>query len=157
MAYTYFYGYVVLIWVALLISIRFRPMNINHFIIGSVTVAYSLTYETILGNWLGLYHYLDKINTSLYIVLAGIFVYPLLNILYVLFLPKNRKIFLPYTLVWITAMLLFEYITIRQKIIILTGWKPIPWSIATYAFTYLWINLLYMYFEKRPAFQKYHG
>lgn len=154
MAYTYFYGYVVLIWAVLLLSIRFRPMHINHFIIGFVTVAYSLTYETILGNWLGLYHYLDKTNSSLYIVLAGIFVYPLLNMLYVLFLPKNRNNFLPYTVAWIAAMLSFEYITVRQNIVVMTGWKPIPWSIATYAFTYLWINLLYKYLEKRPACQK---
>lgn len=154
MAYIYFYGYVILIWAVLLLSIRFRPMHINHFIIGFVTIAYSLTYEILFGNWLGLYYYLDKTNSSLYIALAGILVYPLLNILYVLFLPKSRKYFLPYTVVWITAMLLFEYITVRQNIIVFTGWKPIPWSIATYAFTYLWIDLLYMYLEKRPVFQK---
>ena len=131
MAYIYFYGYVILIWAVLLLSIRFRPMHINHFIIGFVTIAYSLTYEILFGNWLGLYYYLDKTNSSLYIALAGILVYPLLNILYVLFLPKSRKYFLPYTVVWITAMLLFEYITVRQNIIVFTGWKPIPWSIAT--------------------------
>jgi hypothetical protein len=154
MAYTYFYGYLVLIWVFLLISVRYRQLNSKHVYVGIATIAYSLTYEIILGDWLGLYHYLDKTNSPLYIVLAGILIYPLLNILYVLFLPINTKNLLPYTGAWITVMLLFEYITVIQKIVVMTGWKPIPWSIATYAFTYLWINILYRYLEKRPTCEK---
>lgn len=154
MAYAYFYGYMVLIWVVLLISIRYRQLNSKHVYVGIATIAYSLTYEIILGDWLGLYHYLDKTNSPLYIVLAGILIYPLLNILYVLFLPINTKNLLPYTGAWITVMLLFEYITVIQKIIVMTGWKPIPWSIATYVFTYLWINMLYRYLENRPTCKK---
>lgn len=151
MAYTYFYTYMVLIWALLLISIRFKPVNFNHFVVGIATVAYSLTYEIILGNWLGFYYYLNKENSALYIVLSGIFIYPILNILYVFFFPKNSKYLLHYTGVWIIAMLLFEYVTVIQRIVIMTGWKPIPWSIATYAFTYLWIILLYRYLEKRNS------
>lgn len=53
MAYTYFYGYIVFIWFALLLSSRLRPLNFKHFIIGITTIAYSLAYDTLLGNCLG--------------------------------------------------------------------------------------------------------
>jgi hypothetical protein len=142
----------VFIWFALLLSLRFKPARISHLIIGIATIAYSLTYDVIFGNQLGLYFYLDRGNSTFYMVLSGTLIYPFLNILYVLFLPDKRKYILPYTGAYIIAMLLFEYLTVIQRIIIMTGWKPIPWSIVTYVFTYLWINLLYRYIEKKISF-----
>lgn len=153
MSYLFFYGYTIFIWLAFLFCIRFRHLNLNHFIIGISTIAYSLTYETILGNWLGLYHYLDKGNSTFYIVFAGIFIYPVLNILYVLFLPGDRKHLLLYTGVWIIAMLIFEYVTVLQRIVVMTGWKPIPWSFTTYVFTYLWIIMLFLFLEKKAYYR----
>ena len=143
MEYTYFYIYLISVWVVLLVCSQFKPVEIWHGVIGAVTVAYSLAYEIIFGNWMGLYYYLDPDHTALYMVLAGVMMYPVLNVIYVLFLPKDKSRLLLYTGIWILAMILFEYVIIWQGIIVLTGWKPIPWSLATYAFTYLWINLLY--------------
>lgn len=150
--FTYFLFYMAAAAVMLLIGSRFRPVNINHYIIGIATVAYSLIYEIVLGDWMGLYYYLDTANSTFYMVLSGIFIYPALNILYILYLPQNKSYFLPYTGAWIAGMLLFEYVTVLQKIIVLTGWKPIPWSLATYAFTYLWINLFYRHLKHRTGY-----
>jgi hypothetical protein len=59
----------------------------------------------------------------------------------VLFLPDKGKKFIIYTALWIIGLIIFEYLSLIQNIVIFTGWKPIPWSLAVYAFTYLWINI----------------
>jgi hypothetical protein len=151
MANTYFYIYLVSAWVVLLVCSQFKPIGIRHAVIGVATIAYTLIYETIFGKWLSLYYYLNFSNSTLYMILAGVFLYPVLNMIYVLFLPATRGGLTTYTIVWIAAMLLFEYVTVLQGIVVMTGWRPIPWSIATYAFTYLWINLLYRNLERGVA------
>lgn len=154
MAYTYFYIYLILICVSLFICNYFKPLNIRHIIIGITTIAYSIIFETLFSNRLGLYYYLDIINSTFYIVLSGIFIYPPLNMIYALFLPENRKDIFAYTGIWIAAMLIFEYISIKQGIVVLTGWKSIPWSPLTYIVTYLWIYYFYSYLDKRIPYFK---
>jgi len=149
MAYVNFYIYLILMCTAFLVINHIRPFSFRIIIIGVTTAAYSLTFDMLLGNWQGLYYYLDSKNSALYMVLSGIFIYPVVNMIYVLFLPKRLKYLLIYTAIWIVGMLLFEYVTVWQKIVIFTGWKVIPWSLVTYVFTYLWVNLMYGYVKRK--------
>ncbi len=108
-----------------------------------------MVYEVILGEYYGLYYYINEKDSIIYIVLAGIILYPALNIIYVLFLPKEMKKALIYTVFWMVAMVIFEYFSLVSKTIVFTGWKPIPWSIITYIATYLWVYTLYRYMSNR--------
>lgn len=150
MAYIFFYIYLIFIGIVLFICNYYRPLKLRHIIIGITSAAYSVAFDMIFGDWLGLYYYLDLRNSTFYMVLSGIFIYPVLNMLYTLFLPTNRAHFLTYTGMWIVGMIVFEYLSIVQKIIVFTGWKPIPLSLGVYAFTYLWVNLLYNFLKRTP-------
>lgn len=141
MAYGFFYIYLLLIWVVLFICSRCKDTGYPHLIIGITSAAYSLAFDMLFGDWLKLYYYLDTANSAFFMVLSGIFIYPVLNIIYTLFLPAKSRHIIFYTAAWIAGMLIFEYLTIFQKIIVLTGWTPMPMSLLLYAFTYLWINM----------------
>jgi hypothetical protein len=149
MAYTIFYISIIIVWIVFLTSIPFRPLRLSNFIIGITSVAYSLVYEITFGDRLKLYYYINPENSILYMLIAGIFIYPLLNIIYTLFLPFKMKSILIYTFIWIVIMLIFEYINLISKTIVFTGWKPIPWSIVTYIVTYTWVLFFYKYLSKR--------
>lgn len=152
MEYTFFYLSIIAVWIVFILSAMYRRPDFRAFIIGIATVAYSLTFDVTLGSYFGLYYYISPKDTNLYIVLSGITLYPLLNILYTLFLPKGGSKALIYSLIWTVAMLIFEYASIITKTVVFTGWKPIPWSIITYFVTYTWIYLLYRYISRRkPA------
>lgn len=147
MKYSLFYASIFIGWVVFFFSYhRWRP-GLPHIIIGLATVGYSMTYETILGVWGRLYYYLDPVNSPLYITIASVLIYPVINMLYTLFLPPKRV--LSYTLLWIMGMLLFEWFGVSQGIVVFTGWKVIPWSIVTYIVTYLWVYALYQILKKR--------
>ena len=149
MAYTFFFIYLILICSALFICNSFRRIKLGHIIIGITSAAYSIAVDIIIGDNLGYYFYLDHGRSTFYIVVAGILIYPVLNIIYVLFLPERGRRFLVYTALWTIAMILFEYLTLKQRIVVFTGWKPIPWSLALYALTYLWINIFYRYLKRK--------
>jgi hypothetical protein len=86
-------------------------------------------------------------------VLSGLFLYPPLNVIFSLYLPEARsKVFL-YTLIWIGAMLAFEFAGVYTGTLVFTGWRAMPWSVVTYAFTYAWVILLYRYLGKFKNYQ----
>ena len=132
MEYIIFYFSIATVFVIFLISIYFKPLRLGNIIIGITSVAYSLVFDLTFGDRLKLYYYINPENSVLYILIAGLFLYPLINIIYTLFLPVKMKSILIYTGVWIILMLIFEYINLQSKTIVFTGWKPIPWSIVTY-------------------------
>ena len=149
MEYIIFYVSLALILVAFLISIYIKPFTLSNLIIGITTISYSLIYEMAFSDRLKLYYYINPKDSNLYVLLSGIFIYPLLNIMFTLFLPVKIKRIVVYTLFWIIFMLLFEYINLTGKTIVFTGWKPIPWSIVTYLITYTWIIYFYSYLLKK--------
>ncbi|OCL27171.1 hypothetical protein U472_06760 [Orenia metallireducens] len=149
MEYSFFYGSIVVLWTILGVCMYFKTIKLKHLIIGITTIAYSLLYEVLLGEYLDLYYYIKDKESILYTLLAGILVYPILNIIYTLFLPKKTRPVLIYTGLWIIAMLIFEYLSLLTKTVVFTGWRMIPWSPLTYMVNYLWIYLFYRYLEKR--------
>ncbi|HAA43571.1 MAG TPA: hypothetical protein DCE02_06180 [Ruminiclostridium sp.] len=80
--------------------------------------------------------------------------YPALNVIYVLFLPKEIKKAFVYTVFWMATMIIFEYVSLLTKTIVFTGWKPMPWSLITYIGTYLWVYTLYKFMERKKYFQE---
>lgn len=152
--YIFYYVSIIIIWVIFALSSYFKPIGFKSLIIGVCTIAYSLTYDILLGSYFGLYYYIEPGSSNLYIVIAGIFLYPVLNILYSSFMPERANNTAVYTLIWIGAMLFFEYLALLTKTIVFTGWRPFPWSVITYIATYFWIYALNRYLsEKKPAFK----
>lgn len=147
----FLYVSIIAVWILLAISLYFKPLKPNSIIIGIATTAYALVYDITLGHHFGLYYYIDPQGSVSYMVLAGMFLYPVLNIIYTLFLPDKRNDVLIYTGIWIIAMLVFEYASILTKTIVFTGWQPIPWSFVSYIVTYTLVYLFYRNLEKREA------
>jgi len=147
MAHIFFFITLVLVWIFLIISIYLRPLRLSNIIIGIAAIAYSLVFDTLLGTAVGLYHYISPRESALYTVLAAVFIYAPLDIVYTLFFPNTGKAKPVYTGLWIAAMLLFEYASVKTGTVVFTGWRPIPWSFLTYIVTYGWINLLYRYLD----------
>ena len=147
MEYKFFYGSIGALVILFLISIKFKRLTLPCIIIGITTVGYSLINDTFFGSYLKLFYYINTKEQPLYAVLAAIFIYPLLNMIYILFLPKSKV--LMYTGMWIIALLIFEYCTILTKTIVFTGWRPIPWSVVTYIVAYSSIYFFYKYLSKK--------
>lgn len=150
MEYTFFWVSAAAASLALIATAIFKGMNPAVRIIGFISVAYSIVFEIIFGERLGLYYYIAPEDSTLYMLLGAVFIYTPLNIIYAVFLPENFKKILIYTAIWTAIMLLFEYASLLTRTIVLTGWKPIPWSIMTYAVMYLWIILYYRYLVRSP-------
>lgn len=154
MPYIFFYVSIILVWVIFAICSYFKPVGFRSLIIGVCTIVYSLTYDILLGSYYGLYYYIEPGSSNLYIVISGVFLYPVLNILYSSFMPEKADSTAVYTLIWIGAMLVFEYLALLAKTIVFTGWRPFPWSVITYIATYLWIYVLKRYLTgNKPAFK----
>jgi hypothetical protein len=117
--------------------------------IAITAIGYSLLYETTLGEYLELYHYINPEHSLFYIILSAVLIYPIIEVIYTIFLPEKAYSAIIYTTVWLVLMLALELISIYTKTIVLTGWKVIPWSIITYIITFSWINLLFRYMKKR--------
>lgn len=141
----FFYLSIAVVLLILGVCSFYKPLDFRSFVIAVATIAYSLVYEMILGEYYDLYYYINQKDSIFYIVLAGILLYPALNVLYVLFLPEKMTKALSYTVLWIAAMVIFEYGSLLFRTVVFTGWRLIPWSIVTYIGTYLWINVLYRY------------
>lgn len=150
MEYTFFWVSVAASLLLFAIAARLKGTGLPVWIIGIATVAYSMAYEILLGDRLGLYYYIAPEESTLYILLSALFIYAPLNMVYAVFLPEGYKKILIYTLVWIAAMLVFEYVSFITRSVVLTGWRPVPWSIVTYAVTYIWIIPLYRYTARLP-------
>jgi len=69
--------------------------------------------------------------------------------MYTMFLPKDKKAVLGYTIAWMAAMMIFEYFSVMFGTVVFTGWTPFPWSVVTYVVTYLWVYLTYRYLSKK--------
>lgn len=149
MAYLFFYGSIAVLWVIFIIINFRKPIKLPHVIIGIAAMAYSLFYEIILGEYYNLYYYIKKEASPLYIALAGILVYPILNMIYTHFLPKNKIPVLLYTGAWIIGMLVFEYLSLLTKTVVFVRWRMFPWSLLTYIVTYLWVYYFYSYLNKK--------
>ncbi len=126
----------------------FKGIRLPAWIIGIASVAYSMVFEIALGDRLGLYYYISPEKSTLYILLGALFIYPPLNIVYAVFLPESLRKALIYTAIWIAAMLVFEYVSLLTQTVVLVRWKPLPWSVVTYAATYAWVLLFYRYLSR---------
>jgi len=149
MGYVFFYLSLFGVLISLIICLYFKPLDFRKAVIGIMTVAYSMIYETVLSGYLSLYYYLNPRDSVIYIVMSAILLYPSLNIMYTMFLPKDKKAVLGYTIAWMAAMMIFEYFSVMFGTVVFTGWTPFPWSVVTYVVTYLWVYLTYRYLSKK--------
>lgn len=145
MAYAFFYLSLIILWLLLYGCTRIRPIQPAHIIIALVTAAVSLVYDTLLGEYAGLYYYISPRHSIYYMILGGALIYPPANIIYLLFLPRDKYSASMYSILWIGVMMVFEYASVLAGSVVFTGWNPFPWSPVTYVGTYLWVNLLYRY------------
>ena len=151
MEHTFFWISAAVSVLLLAITALLKGTNLPIWITGIATIAYSMVYDITFGDRLGLYYYITPEESTLYILLGALFIYTPLNIVYVVFLPESLRKILIYTAIWIAAMILFEYANLLTRSIVFTGWRPIPWSIVTYAVTYTWIILFYKYLQRFPC------
>lgn len=152
MSHIFFYASIVVLLILFLFVCTFKSPKLPNVIIGLTAVGYSLIIDIILGDQLKLYYYIDPQLSTMYIVVSAVFVYPILNIIYTLFLPKKFKSLIIYTFCWITSLLVFEYACVKAKTIVFTGWQALPWSIIIYLVTYIWIYYFYIFLiRKCPA------
>ncbi len=136
MEYTFFYMSIIITWIVFLVIIKLRPPRLSHLIIGIASVGYSAIYDMVLGGHYKLYHYISTDVSLLYTAIASLLVYPPLYILYVLLLPTRKLWKLVYTIGWTIALLIYEFITLYFKTVVLTGWRVFPWSVVTYIATF---------------------
>lgn len=148
MAYTFFYTSILIIIIIFIICSKIKRPGFDNILIGITTVGYTMVFEIIFGDRFKLYYYITPQVSTLYMVLSAIFIYPVVNIIYTLFIPKETKKVMVYTGLWIAAMLVFEYASVKTGTVVFTGWQPVPWSFVTYVFTYLWICSFYNFLNK---------
>lgn len=149
MALVYFYGSITVVIIIFLLFVLKKTITFKHIVIYISGIGYSLLYETVFGEYAGLYHYINKSDSLFYIIVSGVLLYPVIDAIYALFLPERVKPAILYTIIWLVLMIASELLSIYTKTIVFTGWKLMPWSIVTYIFTFIWINLLFRYMKKR--------
>ncbi len=149
MAVSFFYISIAAVWIIFLILAVKRPLTLKHLMIGITAMGYSLLYETFFGEYIGLYYYINKENSLLYVILSAVLLYPEIEVIYTMFLPEKLYPSIRYTAIWIVLLLIFELASLYTRTIVLTGWKVIPWSVITYIVTILWINILFRALKKR--------
>lgn len=149
MKYAIVYLSIALTWIILVISAGKKGRKTGYVIIGLVSAVYSLSFDTFFGEYTGLYHYLNTEISPVYIIITGILLYPVLNVIYSVFIPHKTSKLIVYTLLWITAMILFEQLTLITDTVVLTGWEPLPWSIVVYIATYALILTVYGVLSKK--------
>ena len=149
MALACFYGAIAVAWIIFLICILKKPITFKHIMVAIAGMGYSLLYETALGEYAGLYHYINQSDSLFYIIVSGVFLYPVIEMLYALFLPERIKPAIAYTVIWIILLLAFEILSLYTRTIVFTGWRIVPWSVVTYIFTFVWVNLLFRYLKKK--------
>lgn len=136
----FFYGIIIISWIVFLLVIRERRLKMRYLFLWAAYSLFSLTYEVLFGEILNLYYYISPEKSLLYILLASYFLYPLIAVVYAIYLPEIKRSLL-YTCGWIVFVLLLELGSIYTKTIVLTGWRIIPWSIITYVLTFWLIKL----------------
>jgi hypothetical protein len=139
----------IVVLLLILITALFKRIKPASMITGIASIAYSLVFDIVFGELLGLYYYISPEKSMLYILFGAIFIYTPLNIIYTVFAPEGIKQLLAYTAVWTVVMLAFEYASLLTRTIIFTGWRMFPWSVVTYIATYTWINLFYRYLKRK--------
>lgn len=149
MAVTFFYGSIAAVWIIFLLCSLSKPINFKNIMVAIAAVGYSLLFETTLGEYVGLYYYINPSKSLFYIIIAAVFLYPVIEVIYTMYLPEKAKPAAVYTVIWILLMLAFELLSVYARTVVLTGWRVIPWSIVTYIVTFGWINLLFRYLLKR--------
>ncbi len=150
----FFYTSVVVVWILFAICAYFKPLKVENIIIGIASVAFSLIVDITLGDYFGLYYYIKPQTSTIYMVGSAIFIYPLINIIYTLFLPESLNRLFIYTAIWIGTMLVFEYLSVYFRTIVFTGWRPVPWSLIIYIATYLWINIFYKFLSRNCSLER---
>lgn len=149
MATAFFYGSLAVVWVVFLFCNLKKTVGLKNIIIAIAAVGFSLVFESALGEYAGLYYYINQPDSLLYIILSGVLLYPVINMIYTMFLPEKLNSAIFYTIIWIVLMLAFELLSLYTNTIVLTGWRVVPWSILTYILTFSWINLFFRYLKKR--------
>ncbi|HNR05227.1 MAG TPA: hypothetical protein PKU88_01030 [Bacillota bacterium] len=149
MALACFYGAIAAAWIIFLICALKKSISFKHIMVAIAGMGFSLLYETALGEYAGLYHYINQSDSLLYIIISGVFLYPVIEMLYALFLPERIKPAIVYTVICIMLLLVFEILSLYTRTIVFTGWRIVPWSIATYILTFVWVNLLFRYLKKK--------
>ena len=144
----FFYTSIVVLWITLSVCIYYKPLEFRNTVIGITASAFALVYDVTLGDHFGLYYYVNPQVSTTYMVLAALFIYSIIGIIYTLFLPKDYTKVLVYTTIWIVVMLLFEYVSVKTKTIVFTGWQPVPWSFVSYVVTFGWMYMFYRYMMK---------
>jgi len=149
MEYAFFYISIAVVLLLLFISGFFRKIRFSNVLIGLLGAGYSMFFDVIFGGYLHLYYYISPQLSLFYMTVSAALIYPPLEMIYTLFLPESTGLELLYTICWIVLMLLFEAASLFTKTVVFTGWKAFPWSVVLYIITFLWINLLYRYMQKR--------
>lgn len=143
MEYVFFYSSIIIIFFLFFYCLHLRKPSLPSIVIGLTTIGYSFVIDLIFGDSLKLYYYITPAKSTIYMILAALFIYPFLNLLYTMFLPKAMH--LRYTVLWIIGLLIFEYSTLLTKTIVFTGWKMFPWSVVLYITSYSLIYSFYIY------------
>jgi len=146
MAIIFFYGSILVIWIVLLIVVGKRTFKVRHLFVWISYSLYSLVYEFFFGSVLKLYHYITPDKSILYTLVGSLFLYPVIMVIYVLFLPSKKVLW--YTAGWIVFVQILELISLWTKTVVLTGWKVIPWSPLTYIITFALLLKADEYFRK---------
>lgn len=149
MPYVFFFGSIAAAWILLIIGVYRRGLRFANVLISLLGAGYSLFFDVFFGEYLGLYHYINPEISLLYMILSAAFLYPVVEIVYTIFMPAKLKPALIYTAAWIALMLAFEEASLFANTIVFTGWRMFPWSIAVYAATLVWISVLFRYMERR--------
>jgi hypothetical protein len=154
MEYIFFYVSMFLTIMLFFICTYFKKPSLPSIIIGLTSIGYSFISDLTFGDRLKLFYYITPQKSTLYIILAGVFIYSFYNIIYTMFLPESNPLI--YTIFWIIGMLMLEYLSLIARTVVFTGWKMFPWSIILYMVSYLWIYSFYKYLlNKIPVSKNY--
>ncbi|MEA4849507.1 MAG: hypothetical protein VB106_19940 [Clostridiaceae bacterium] len=145
----FFYGSIAALWIIFFICTLKKPITFKYIMIAITGMGCSLLFDTSLGEYAGLYYYISKSGSLFYILISGVFLYPVIEVIYAMFLPEKVEPAIIYTFIWLVLMIAFELLSLYTRTVVFTGWRLVPWSIATYLFTYGWINLLFRYMKKK--------
>lgn len=133
----FYYGSILITWIVLFFALKKRTFKLRHLFLWITYSLYSLTYEMLFGVILHLYYYITPETSAAYIIVASLLLYPVMIILYSLFLPRKKVLW--YTMGWILLFQMLELLSIYTRTVVLIGWEIIPWSPVTYLLTYLFV------------------
>ncbi|WP_237266829.1 hypothetical protein [Thermoclostridium stercorarium] len=135
----FFYASIVALLVIFFITVMKKKFTVRHMVLMLGYGLYNLIFELIFGEILGLYYYIEKGHSLVYTIIASLFLYPVIAILYVFYLPERKKVV--YTAGFTVAALIMEIFSLYSQTIVLTGWRILPWSVISYMVSFYLINL----------------